>query len=186
MPITINGTGTITGVSVGGLPDGIVDTDMLATDAVSAAKIGSLPDGSILQAVQGTTTTSTTANSSTLVDTGLSASITPTAANSKIMAIVNQNCQIWGGLYQGIGFALLRGTTKVWGDSATDPEQYYFETGSNQYRFFYAAINYLDDPTYSVGDTLTYKTQARRKSTNSTTFQGSGHQSTLLLLEVAA
>jgi hypothetical protein len=41
MPIAINGSGTITGVSVGGLPDGIVDTDMLAADAVTAAKIGS-------------------------------------------------------------------------------------------------------------------------------------------------
>ena len=41
MPITVNGSGTITGVSVGGLPDGIVDTDMLAADAVTSAKIGS-------------------------------------------------------------------------------------------------------------------------------------------------
>ena len=39
MPITINGNGTITGVSVGGLPDGIVDTDMLAANAVATAKI---------------------------------------------------------------------------------------------------------------------------------------------------
>ena len=39
MTITINGTGTVTGVSVGGLPDGIVDTDMLANDAVATAKI---------------------------------------------------------------------------------------------------------------------------------------------------
>ena len=38
MPVTINGNGTITGVSVGGLPDGIVDTDMLAADAVTDAK----------------------------------------------------------------------------------------------------------------------------------------------------
>ena len=38
MAITINGTGTLTGVSVGGLPDGIVDTDMLAASAVTAAK----------------------------------------------------------------------------------------------------------------------------------------------------
>ena len=38
MPITINGSGTITGVSVGGLPDGIVDTDMIANSAVTAAK----------------------------------------------------------------------------------------------------------------------------------------------------
>ena len=41
MAITINGSGTIGGVSVGGLPDAIVDTDMLAADAVTSAKIGS-------------------------------------------------------------------------------------------------------------------------------------------------
>ena len=38
MPVTINGSGTITGLSVGGLPDGIVDTDMLADNAVTSAK----------------------------------------------------------------------------------------------------------------------------------------------------
>lgn len=38
MAIVINGSGTLTGVSVGGLPDGIVDTDMLATSAVTTAK----------------------------------------------------------------------------------------------------------------------------------------------------
>ena len=32
MPITINGTGTVTGISVGGLPDGTVDRDTLATN----------------------------------------------------------------------------------------------------------------------------------------------------------
>ena len=39
MPITINGSGTITGLSVGGLPDGIVDEDTLANLAVSTGKI---------------------------------------------------------------------------------------------------------------------------------------------------
>ena len=39
MPITINGSaGTITGISTGGLPDGCVDTDTLANNAVTAAK----------------------------------------------------------------------------------------------------------------------------------------------------
>ena len=42
MPITISGDGTITGVSVGGLPDGIVDTDMIATNAVNGAKIADI------------------------------------------------------------------------------------------------------------------------------------------------
>ena len=32
MPIVINGTGTVTGLSVGGLPDGTVDRDTLATN----------------------------------------------------------------------------------------------------------------------------------------------------------
>ena len=31
MPITLNGSGTVTGISVGGLPDGIVDGDTLAS-----------------------------------------------------------------------------------------------------------------------------------------------------------
>ena len=42
MPISINGSGTVTGISVGGLPDGIVDTDMLANNAVTAAKSSGL------------------------------------------------------------------------------------------------------------------------------------------------
>ena len=44
MTIVINGDGTITGISVGGLPDGIVDTDMLASNAVATAKIA---DGAV-------------------------------------------------------------------------------------------------------------------------------------------
>tara|TARA_R100000995_G_C3436002_1_gene100862 strand:+ start:297 stop:731 length:435 start_codon:yes stop_codon:yes gene_type:complete len=38
MAIAINGSGTVTGISVGGLPDGIVDTDMLAANAVTDPK----------------------------------------------------------------------------------------------------------------------------------------------------
>ena len=57
MPIAINGSGTVTGVSVGGLPDGIVDTDMLANGAATAAKRGA---GSILQVVQATQLVQTT------------------------------------------------------------------------------------------------------------------------------
>ena len=42
MAIAINGsTNVITGVGVGGLPDGIVDADMLAANAVTSAKLAS-------------------------------------------------------------------------------------------------------------------------------------------------
>jgi len=39
MPIAINGSGTVTGVSVGGLPDGIVDNDMIANSTIAEAKL---------------------------------------------------------------------------------------------------------------------------------------------------
>ena len=43
MAIVINGsTNVISGVAVGGLPDGIVDTDMLAANAVTSAKSSGL------------------------------------------------------------------------------------------------------------------------------------------------
>ena len=44
MAIQINGNGTITGINVGGLPDCIVDTDMIAANAVATAKIA---DGAV-------------------------------------------------------------------------------------------------------------------------------------------
>ena len=36
MPVVINGSGTVTGISVGGLPDGIVDSDMIAAGVIPA------------------------------------------------------------------------------------------------------------------------------------------------------
>ena len=48
MPVTINGDGSITGLAVGGLPDGSVDADTLASNSVTAAKLQS---GSVIQSV---------------------------------------------------------------------------------------------------------------------------------------
>ena len=39
MSITINGNGTVTGISVGGLPDGIVDNDMIANTTIAEGKL---------------------------------------------------------------------------------------------------------------------------------------------------
>ena len=41
MPITINGSGTVTGISAGGLPDSVITTDDIAANAVTTAKLGS-------------------------------------------------------------------------------------------------------------------------------------------------
>jgi len=47
--------------------------------------------GRIAQIVTGTTSTQVTSSTSTFVATGLTASITPTSANSKIIVLVSQN-----------------------------------------------------------------------------------------------
>ena len=39
MAVVINGSGTVTGISVGGLPDGIVDAGTLATNSVDSAEL---------------------------------------------------------------------------------------------------------------------------------------------------
>ena len=50
MPVTINGDGIITGLSVGGLPDGCVDTDSLANGAATQAK-RTYASGEIVQSI---------------------------------------------------------------------------------------------------------------------------------------
>ena len=48
MAIVINGSGTVTGISVGGLPDDIVDAGTLADDAVGLAQMASGTDGNVI------------------------------------------------------------------------------------------------------------------------------------------
>ena len=81
MSITINGYGTISGISAGGLPAGTV------TSATLASGVG----GKVLQVKSVTKTDaafSTTSTSYTDV-TGLSVAITPTSSNSKILVSAN-------------------------------------------------------------------------------------------------
>jgi len=48
MAIVINGSGTVTGLAVGGLPDGTVDAGTLADDAVGLAQMASGTDGNLI------------------------------------------------------------------------------------------------------------------------------------------
>jgi len=88
MAITINGNGTVTGVSVGGLPDGIVDTDMLAAKAVIGSKLGSkaiinISPLTFESSASGTTVNNTTSN------IGTETSITRKSATSNFIIYIN-------------------------------------------------------------------------------------------------
>ena len=90
MALTLNGSNnTIAGLAVGGLPDGIVDTDMIADGAITGIKGGS---GSIIK----TQTTSTVLNSGPSSETWtaiMSMSYTPLRSDSILIANVSVRCQ---------------------------------------------------------------------------------------------
>ena len=76
MPITLNGSGTVSGISAGGLPDGIIQSADLATGV----------GGKILQVVQVLKTSKQSVQSQTLVDiSGFELTITPSSASNKIL-----------------------------------------------------------------------------------------------------
>ena len=110
MALTLNGSNnTIGGLAVGGLPDGIVDTDMLAAKAATAPKLG---NGSILQVVQ---TVKTDVSTISIATTALSSdimtvSITPQSASNKILlqCSLNTSCGT-----TSVGFVFQRDSTDI-------------------------------------------------------------------------
>ena len=78
MPITFNGNGTVTGLAVGGLTDGTVDADTLASGV----------GGKVLQVQQATktdTASNSTASGGVWTPTTPKCSITPSNASNKIL-----------------------------------------------------------------------------------------------------
>ena len=76
MPITINGSGTLTGISTGGLPDGCIATDDLANNAVTAGKMGATEQSRLCAAFVNFNGTGTVAirasyNVSSITDNGV-------------------------------------------------------------------------------------------------------------------
>jgi len=113
MPISINGSGTVTGISVGGLPDGIVDTDMLAAKAATTSKIG---NGGIIQVVHALKTdrqtiTANLAHGNAVEVSGMSCTITPTSSSNKILVLLSLMLGASGDTT--IGGTIRRGTTIV-------------------------------------------------------------------------
>jgi hypothetical protein len=169
MALIFDGAGTITGLQVGGLPDGTVDQDTLAANSVSNAKLATgtpnaaaLPSGSILQVVNSVKTAPQSFTSYADI-TDLSLDITMTSATNRILVIVSIN-HIGISDGNGVYFKLLRGTTVVTESTAgggTDTNNACLAGGGGGYS---ANDRQRDDATLTVLDTPgtgthTYKVQ---------------------------
>ena len=205
MAITINGNGSLTGVSVGGLPDGIVDTDMLATNAVATAKIADAAvtaakrgAGAILQVVQTVKTDSFSSNTgSSFVDiTGMSVSITPSSSSSKILLIPSLN--LAAATSHRHGWQIKRDSTTIhFADSASNRRCVTSGQGNppNSVMNYHYCTPFLDSP--STTSAITYKLQVIGEGSNTniyvnrTEHDGDGSDkfrfaSSMLAMEVAA
>jgi hypothetical protein len=146
--------------------------------------------GKVLQVVQVSYTTETTISTTALTDTGLSASITPSATSSKILVIVSQSYhnQATSGTNLGSGLNLYRGATAI--QSMQQFAQGYLQldgTTNAKQLSGYTNLTYLDSP--STTSSTTYKTQGsvwETAGTKSVKFQWSTSPSTITLIEIGA
>ena len=160
MPITINGSGTVTGLAVGGLPDGTVDGDTLASGV----------GGKVLQVVQtvrlqsgssGVTSWTTLAAG----DGNVEVAITPSAASSKVL-VTAHICGFNDDDNESYHFRLARGGSAICvGTASGSRTQSSFTIGSygaGSLPHRSASIEFLDSP--STTSATTYALQGLRGS----------------------
>ena len=139
--------------------------------------------GNVLQVVSATTSTQVTSSVNTYADTGLTATITPTSATSKILVFVSQNGtgKSADNADAGIALRLLRDATQI--ALIVDRNLY---TNSTLLQQGSTGITYLDSP--STTSSITYKTQFRCWNTAvaAVSVQGASSTSTITLMEIAA
>lgn len=144
--------------------------------------------GKVLQVVSAVTTTQTSIASTTLADTTITASITPTSASSKILVIVN--AEFFNNRLTTNTAAkarLLRGATTIV-DYPDDTFQFINAGGASSASWAgILPVTYLDSP--ATTSSTTYKLQGAVQTTAnscSVTFQYSSAPSTITLLEIGA
>ena len=171
MAVVINGSGTVTGISVGGLPDGIVDSGTLATNsvdsaelvdgAVDAAHLASGVGGKVLQVVQTVKTDTASHNGTSWSSALMSASITPTSTSNKILVMYSATMVVSDASYETYT-SLWRDSTQIFlADAAGSRgrssgivgrvDAYAGETLSQQY---------LDSPSSTSSITYTFKARS--------------------------
>ena len=160
MPIVLNGSGTVTGISVGGLPNGIVDGDTLASGV----------GGKVLQTIMVEKTDTTSHNSTTTIQdiSGMTVNITPSASTSKILVTSCLQVVTIGGEYS-FALYLMRDSTNLSrgnadGSNRTRATFGGLSDGSNNYDLRPFTISYLDSP--NTTSQVTYKWRWNNPSHN--------------------
>lgn len=179
MPITLNGDGSISGLT---------NTGISAVQNVGRAN---LPVGSVLQVVSTTLTTLVTASSNTWT-TITSASITPTSASNRILIMFNMPV---GAVGQETLSRVLRGSTVITEYTTGDVTQIGWSFTGNGSAGWQGAVmsgSFRDSP--STTSSITYNLQAYQEATTlyvnrtsgTSSSDSAGGVTTITLMEIAA
>jgi hypothetical protein len=164
-----------------------VDTLQTAAGGVpTAADLGLNVTGSVLQVVQGTTSTNVTNSSTTYVDSGLSVNITPLYSSSKILVMAKQKgvrLDPGGATTLGGSIGLLRDSTFITKPSPSTGHHALYINGGDMYGEL--ELTFLDSP--STTSQITYKTQQATfiSGKNFITQQANSFTSVIIAMEIA-
>jgi len=161
------------------------DTDMMALWNGSAWRYiasTTATSGSVLQVVNATYSTQTSTSSTSYVDSGLTASITPKSSSSKILVTAYQTgigkAGGGGGGYR-LALQLVRGSTSI--------SQFELGAGydgtATQIIIGGSGVSYLDSP--ATTSSTTYKTQIKGFDGGTVYAQYDNCMSTITLMEIA-
>lgn len=153
----------------------------MALTKVPTSLIGA---GAVLQVVQSVFSGSVvTSNSSTPVDSGLGATITPSSTSSKILVLCNPNWSVnSAGSNNGtaIGYIYRNGTSVY----IMYNRNYNYNNSSGIYHNVPASLVFLDSP--GTTSAVTYKFYFALLTGSGSQMQGDGGYSTITLMEIAA
>jgi hypothetical protein len=157
-------------------------TQTLPASTGTVVTTGTPQSGSVIQVVQGSTTTITTTTTNTYIDTTLSASITPKFATSTILVLVTMNGVGKTTSDTVVNLRLLRGASVI----STFAVGTIGFTGSTASNFpGSSSVNIIDSPA-TISST-TYKVQfSSGNNTGVVSVQNANSVSTITLLEIAA
>jgi hypothetical protein len=147
-------------VGTANIADSAITTAKINNGSITAAKMATngawAPTGTVLQVIQGTITSAQISTASaTLVATGITASITPQFANSKILVISNLT-NIYNNNTGGAGFAIDRNASQIYLHGYAQTPGYLGSAYSAAALIGGLSFQYLDSPattsptTYSI------------------------------------
>jgi hypothetical protein len=187
MPITINGTGTITGLSAGAIASNDI-ASLAATKLTGQVPDANAPSGSVIQVVTLNITSSFSFGSSSF-ETAYTTSITPLSTNSKLLHLFWSKTEMGNASAQaGQEYQVTRNGSAVWGASW----QHYINKNNMGGDYYPPCdFNQWDEP--STTSQVTYNFQGRKYAGNQATWivgmpnQNTplGSRGTWVILEIA-